>query len=96
MSEDVFIFDESGTILKGIKDKSINSVTIPEGVASIGDDAFCECTDLISIIIHDRVTSIGNYAFSSCSSLKSIDIPNSVTSIGKKHSIWLPTLKKYG
>lgn len=82
MSDDIFKFDESGTILKGIKDKSIRNVTIPDGVTSIGDEAFYSCENLISIDIPNSVKSIGDGAFENCSSLTSIDIPNSVTSIG--------------
>ncbi len=32
MNDDIFIFDESGTILKGVKYKSVKSVIIPDGV----------------------------------------------------------------
>ena len=39
------------------------SITIPNGVTSIGDYAFYKCSNLMSITIPDSVTSIGNYAF---------------------------------
>ena len=51
-------------------------------VASIGEEAFFGCTDLISIEIPNSVTFIENGAFNECSSLTSIYIPNSVISIG--------------
>jgi hypothetical protein len=44
MSEDIFIFDESGIILKKVIDKSIRNVTIPDGVTSIGVFAFAYCS----------------------------------------------------
>ena len=39
------------------------SVVIPEGVTSIGADAFRGCSSLSEITIPEEVTSIGNYAF---------------------------------
>ena len=80
MSDDIFIFDESGTILKGVKDKTITSITIPYGVKSIGQRAFEDCTKLTSVTIPNSVTSIGEFAFNN-SGLTSITIPSSVTSI---------------
>ncbi|MBQ7713252.1 MAG: leucine-rich repeat domain-containing protein, partial [Clostridia bacterium] len=58
------------------------TLTVPEGVTSIGSSAFYKCSGLTSVTIPDSVTSIGSYAFRGCSGLTSITIPNSVTSIG--------------
>ena len=60
----------------------INSVTISDGVTSIGDSAFATCKSLTSIDIPASVTSIGNRAFVVCESLASITVPEGVTSIG--------------
>ena len=54
---------------------------IPDGVTSICDDAFSNCTSLTSIAIPSTVTNIGAYAFNNCTSLISITIPDGVTSI---------------
>ncbi len=56
---------------------------IQNGVTSIGDRAFGECSHLKSVTIPNSVTSIGNYAFIGLRGLESITIPNSVTSIGE-------------
>ena len=61
---------------------SLQSITIPDSVTSIGDWAFSECSSLHSVTIPDSVTSIGNWTFHRCSSLHSVTIPDSVTSIG--------------
>ena len=61
---------------------SVKRVVIKNGVTSIGDYAFNECSSLTSVEIPDSVTTIGYDAFSGCSSLTSVEIPDSVTSIG--------------
>ena len=57
-------------------------LTFDEEVTIIGESAFYDCENLLSIEIPDCVTSIGDHAFMYCSSLTSITIPASVTSIG--------------
>lgn len=60
---------------------NIISITISDGVTSIGNYAFYNCSSLTSITIPNSVTSIRNGAFQYCKSLTSITIPDSVTSI---------------
>ena len=73
--------------------KSLQSVTIPNSVKSIGDYAFSSCKSLQSVTIPNSVKSIGDYAFSSCKSLQSVTIPNSVTSIGNWAFCWCVSLQ---
>ena len=51
-------------------------------VASIGSEAFSNCSGLTSVIIPNSVTIIGRLAFYNCRGLTSVTIGNSVTSIG--------------
>lgn len=77
---------------------------IPDGVRSIGDDAFSGCSGLTRITIPDGVVSIGNQAFDNCVRLTNITIPDSVSSIGEyvfnacsslKHITFKGTVKKW-
>ncbi|MCR5137683.1 MAG: leucine-rich repeat protein [Oscillospiraceae bacterium] len=60
----------------------IKRVVIADGVTSIGDYLFYDCSNLKSITIPSNVNNIGNSAFYKCSSLTDITIPDTVTSIG--------------
>ena len=62
--------------------KEITEYIVPDGVTSIGSNAFLNCTGLTAITIAGSVKSIGWHAFSGCSGLTSVTIPGSVTGIG--------------
>jgi len=68
-------------------DKSATEVIVPAKykglpVTSIGNRAFFQCGNLISVSISEGVTSLDMFAFSDCSSLISITLPASLTEIG--------------
>ena len=50
------------------------SVTIGEGVTTIGDYAFYNCLGLTSVTIPNNITSIGDRAFSRCTGVKNLRI----------------------
>ena len=60
----------------------LTSIVIPEGLKSIGANAFSG-TSLASVVIPNSVTSIGERAFAG-SSIRSVVIPDSVMSIGER------------
>ena len=60
----------------------LQSIVLPKGITTIGDDAFSYNTSLTSIKIPNTVTSIGKRAFQGCTNLTSIEIPDTVTYIG--------------
>jgi len=50
---------------------AVETVTIGEGVTTIGDYAFVGCSSLETVDIQGTLTKIGEYAFGGCSSLNS-------------------------
>ena len=66
----------------GLFDAETRTILFPDGITSIGDNAFNGFINLTSITIPNSVEGIGSYAFKGCSGLTSITIPNSVTGIG--------------
>ena len=65
------------------KDYGIKTVTIGDGITSIGNYVFYGCSGLTKLTLPNSVTSIGNSAFYDCSGLTELTLPNSVTSIGE-------------
>ena len=61
---------------------SLNSIAMPDTLASIGDSAFVGCSSLSSITLPNTLASIGDYAFSCCSGLSDIALPDTLVSIG--------------
>lgn len=59
----------------------LTSITIPDGVTSIGDWAFSS-SGLTNITIPGSVMSIGAWSFAFCDRLKNVRIVNGITCIG--------------
>lgn len=58
-----------------------SSITIPEGVTEIQDDAFFGNNNITSVVMSDSVSSIGSRAFSGCNNLDSITLSTNIKSI---------------
>ena len=83
-SEDGVLFNKDKTILIRYPELKIDEeYSIPEGVISISDNAFENCTYLNTVNIPSTIESIGAKAFYGCQSIQKIDIPRNVTSIGE-------------
>ena len=64
------------------ENESVKQVIIGDGVTTIGEWAFLDCSSLTSVTIPNSVTTIGKRAFSDCPYLTSVTIGNGVTTIG--------------
>jgi hypothetical protein len=58
---------------------ALTSITIPDSVTGIGNEAFYFCNNITSITIPSSVTSIGERAFFSCDNLTAINVDKNNT-----------------
>ena len=65
-----------------VNEELITDLVIPDGVTTIGNYAFYDCSTLTKVTISDSVTTIGDSAFADCTSLTNVTIGDSVTTIG--------------
>ncbi|MBR7112082.1 MAG: leucine-rich repeat domain-containing protein [Clostridia bacterium] len=62
--------------------RSLQSIHIPDGVLTIGEDAFWGCSSMTEVTGMNNVTSINDYAFGYCSSLKTLALSDKLTHVG--------------
>lgn len=55
------------------RETAITSLTLPSGTVSIGDSAFYDCANLVTVNIPDSIKEIAEYAFKGCTSLSSVN-----------------------
>ncbi len=68
-------FDENRNNTNG---KNLKSVTISEGITSVGDFAFVDCNNLESVILPETLTSLGEQTFLNCNKLNQINVPSNL------------------
>ena len=76
-----------GKIVTGIytaafRHTGVTSVTIPEGITDIGNEAFKGCAGLVTVNLPTTVTKLSKEMFWGCSSLTEISLPSTLTEIG--------------
>ncbi len=81
-SESGVLFSKDKTLLHTYPGGKQGAYSIPDGVTSINDGAFEDCSGLTSVTIPNSVASIGGVAFANCSGLTNVTIPEGVTYIG--------------
>ena len=80
-SIDGVLFNKEKTRLVAYPNAKSPTYAIPESVTTIGENAFADCEDLISITLHNGLTTINGYAFAGCQNLKSIDLGDNISII---------------
>ena len=63
------------------KGSAVTSVSMPEGITSIGFEAFSGCQNLESVTLPESLTTLDRVAFISCELLRAIKIPSGVATI---------------
>ncbi len=59
----------------------LKSIIFPEGLTTIGDGAFEDCTALSTLTIPNNVTTINSSAFSGCTGLRTLSLGSGITTI---------------
>lgn len=59
----------------------LSTVVIPNGLETIGKEAFYSCESLAQIMLSNTLQTIGSKAFYNCTNIFSVEIPESITSI---------------
>ena len=74
---------------------SLWTVSFPETLTTIGNNAFTWSQNLKSVKLPEAVTTIGKGAFASCGRLTSVTLPTTLTEIGDyafRYCTWLPSI----
>ncbi|MGN0533100.1 MAG: leucine-rich repeat domain-containing protein [Eubacterium sp.] len=81
------VTDKSGEVTGG------GSLTLPDSVVSIRDNAFYLCSNLYSVTLNNGLKSIGSKAFLKCENLQKIEFPDTVEEIGADAFSYCNSLK---
>lgn len=65
--------------------QSLRSISLPERLISLGNNAFRDCSALSSVTFEEgcELSSLGTYVFYGCEKLSAIDLPDTVNTIGQ-------------
>lgn len=63
---------------------SVKAVIVADGVKSVGNNSFYDCSNLADVTLSDALTEIGSNAFRDCEKLEAIDLPSSLSVIGSR------------
>ena len=83
----VYLIKDGEAMVTGVEDDEITSAVIISEVdgapvTAIGNEAFEDCSSLVSVTLPERVKSIGDYAFGCCYGLREVTLPEGLEAIG--------------
>lgn len=81
IGESLFNANRDTYSMEGLENTNLNSVEMPNSIATIGSSAFFNCVNLENVIWSNSLESIGASAFSGCRSLTSVELGDAITSI---------------
>ena len=89
-SSDVFTYEiteDNEIVITGVTDNTVTEISIPgiidgKKVTSIGEFAFCDCTNLTKAVMEENIIKVGEAAFAGCAKLVTVDLSDSVEIIG--------------
>lgn len=81
-AQDGVLFSKDMTTLVACPEGREGTYTVPDGVETLGEQAFSRCVGLTGITLPESLTTIKAAAFYNCSALTGLTIPDGVTSIG--------------
>lgn len=64
--------------------KKAQTITLPAGVTTLGQNVFADCKNLTSVTLGDAITTLPVGAFAGCSALESVRLPANLTTIGAR------------
>lgn len=60
----------------------VTNVIIPNSITSLGEDAFDNCTNLVSVTLGTNIAYLPSDTFNNCGNLAGVLVPEGITSIG--------------
>ncbi len=63
-------------------DGTVTNVVVGEGITSVGENAFYNCSTIRQVQLPKSLTTLGTRAFRGCSALESVNLPENLSSIG--------------
>ena len=93
-SVDGVLYSKDKTTLLAYPNKKAATYEIIDGVTTIGDYAFCYCTDVTAVTMPNTVTTLNKEAFSNCEALATLNFSTALQTIGEKAFYYCEALKE--